>query len=85
VTQEWQGVSRVGEPELIHGQSGSSLRQPNEYRIRTTPPPAEPHRTDWLGYFNDKLKHPPITAFHNGNAITAYCEPDAESKLVLQL
>jgi hypothetical protein len=33
-------------------------------------------------YFNDQLKQPPITAYHDGNVITAYCPPDAESKMV---
>lgn len=28
-----------------------------------------------LGYFNDQLKGP-LVAFHNGNEITVYCDPD---------
>lgn len=70
-------VSRVGEPELVKGPSRSpSLKEPNEYKVRTTPLPAGPDGVDWCGYFNDQLKQPPITAYHDGTKITVYCDPD---------
>lgn len=73
-------VSRFGEPELVKpGHSpGSSLIQPDEYKIRTTPVPRDAYGADWRGYFNDQLKNPPITAIHDGNAITVYCHSDEQ-------
>ena len=52
VTAEWPGVSRYGEPELTRGQLPGSLKQPNEYKIRTTPVPAGAHGCDWIQFFN---------------------------------
>jgi hypothetical protein len=63
---------------LVYGPSGGSWKQPNEYKIRTTPLPPGPRGVDWRGYFNDQLKKPPVTAYHDGNAITAYCNPDGQ-------
>lgn len=55
---------------------GSSVKDQQKYRIRTTPLPADPAGIDWRGYFNDRLKQPPVTAYHDGNEITAYCDPE---------
>lgn len=69
-------VSRVGDPESVHGPSLGSLKQPNKYKIRTTPLPTGPHGVDWRGFFNDQLKGP-LVAYHDGNEITVYGDPDA--------
>jgi hypothetical protein len=82
VTGGWPGVSRDGQPELIRGQLPGSLKRPNEYKIHTTPVPGGPHGKDWLGYFNSQLSQPPISGYHDGNAINVECHPDAEPKLI---
>jgi|GEM_PF-2131573 len=81
VTGGWPGVSRDGQPELIHGQLPGSGEQPNEYKIHTTPVPGGPHGEDWFGYFNSQLNGP-LTASHDGiNKITVFCSPDDEPNL----
>lgn len=42
-------VSRVGEPVLKRGPSGSSLKQQNQYEIRTTPLPLAPRAPTGVG------------------------------------
>jgi hypothetical protein len=70
-------VSRIGEAELVKGPSGSpSLeKEQNVYKVRTTPLPASHDAVNWLNYFNEQLKGP-LVAYHNGNEITVYCNPD---------
>jgi hypothetical protein len=49
-------VARDGEPVLTRGPSRGSVKQPNEYKIHTTPVPDEAHGVDWLGFFNSQLE-----------------------------
>ena len=54
-------VARDGQPVLTRGPSPISVKQPNEYKIHTTPVPDEAHGADWLGLFNSRLGHPPFS------------------------
>lgn len=74
-------VSRVGEPVLKRGPSGSSLKQQNQYEIRTTPLPPGPKSANWLGCFNSRLTGGQFLAIHDGSKIVAECWPDDEPNL----
>ncbi len=45
-------VVRDGTPVLTRGPSRGPVKQPDEYKIHTTPVPVEAHGVDWLGLFN---------------------------------
>jgi hypothetical protein len=48
-------VARDGEPVLTRGPVASSVEQPNEYKIQTTPVSNETYGFDWLGFFSSRL------------------------------
>ena len=75
-------VVRDGEPVLTRGPSHGSVKQPNEYKIHTTPVPDEAHGVDWLGVFNSQLGRPPFSGYHNGTEIIVECWPQDEPRLV---
>ena len=74
-------VSRVGDPRLVRGPSVGSVKQQNQYEIRTTPLPSGPKGTNWRGYFNSQLTGGQFLAQHNGTKIVAECWPVDEPNL----
>ena len=75
-------VARDGEPVLTRGPSPGSVKQPNEYKIHTTPVPGEAHGVDWLGFFNSQLSGPPFSGYHTGTEIIVECWPQDEPQLI---
>jgi hypothetical protein len=68
-------ISRVGEPTLVSNFNTESVKVQNVYKIATTPLPADPRRSNWIMLFDKQLKGP-LLAWHDGNEITVYCNPD---------
>jgi hypothetical protein len=81
-SEEWPGISRVGEPVLVSTSQGGSVQHRNLYHIHTTPIPSNALGYDWTQFFTSQFTgQRPFRGYHDGSKAIIECSPDDAPRL----